>query len=219
MSGSIVSAIQNHGVLAVFILMTLESCGVPLPSEVTMPVAGALAAGALGDHSDLSIWNATLTGALANLAGSLAAYWLARRFSEPVLLGPGRWIGLTPEHVALADRWFARRGLAAVFIGRLLPVVRTYISFPAGMARVEPVRFSVLTFAGALPWCLGLTVAGYEVGAGYDRVSGPVEKASLVVAVLVVLALAAWLVRGRGRAGGSAARLGDGSGTARRGRW
>ena len=195
--------VVDHGVLAVFILMTLESCGIPIPSEVTMPVAGAVAAGAFGaDHGSLTIVSATLAGTVGNLVGSLIAYGLAAMWGEPLLLGPGRYIGISRSHVQLADRLFQRRGLLLVLVGRVLPVVRTYISFPAGMARVELVRFSVLTFVGALPWCLGLTVAGYEVGANYDNVSKPVQIAGYVIAVLVVAAVVAWFVRGR-RGGGA----------------
>ena len=82
------------------------------------------------------------------------------------------------------------------------PATATYISFPAGLARVEPVRFAVFTFVGALPWCIALAVAGYEVGANYDRVSGPIEKAAVAVAVLVVIAIVAWIVRGRAATAG-----------------
>ena len=199
MTSSLVSAVEHHGLIAVFLLMALESCGIPIPSELIMPVAGGVAAGAFGGAVALDPVSAVLAGALGNLAGSLAAYGLAARLGEAALLGPGRYVGLSRAHVELADRLFARRGLLLVFLGRMMPVVRTYISFPAGMARVEPIRFSLLTFAGALPWCAALTWAGYEVGRDYDRVDGPVSKAAIVVAVLVVLGLAAWVVRGRTR--------------------
>ena len=124
---------------------------------------------------------------------------IAARLGEPILLGPGRYIGIRRSHIELADRFFARRGLLAVFLGRVLPVIRTYISFPAGLARVPIVPFAVLTFLGALPWSAGLAIAGYEVGANYDRISGPIEKAAIVIAVLAVVAVAVWFVRGRRR--------------------
>jgi membrane protein DedA with SNARE-associated domain len=197
-TGGIAGFVENHGLSAVFVLMALESCGIPIPSEVTMPVAGALAAGALGG-THLSLPAAIVLGAAGNLAGSLVAWVLAARFGEPLLLGPGRWLGISRAHVELADRFFERRGLLAVFVGRLLPVIRTYISFPAGLARVDLPAFSVLTFAGALPWSAGLALAGYAVGANYDRVSGPIEKASIVVAVVVAAAVVAWFLRGRAR--------------------
>jgi membrane protein DedA with SNARE-associated domain len=196
MAHAVTSFVTAHGVLAVLLLMAVESCGVPFPSEVIMPVGGALAAGALGDsHPNLGA--VIVAGAAGNLIGSVVAYALAARFGEPLLLGPGRYIGISRSHVELAERWFARHGLAAVFFGRVLPVVRTYISFPAGLARVEPLRFVVLTFAGALPWCAALAVAGYQVGANYDRISGPITKAAFVLAALLAVAVVAWLWRGR----------------------
>jgi membrane protein DedA with SNARE-associated domain len=161
-----------------------------------MPVAGAVAAGAIaGAHLGLAA--AIVAGAAGNLLGSLVAWVLAARFGEPLLLGPGRYVGISRSHVELADRFFQRRGLLAVLIGRVLPVIRTYISFPAGLARVPIVPFAVLTFVGALPWSAGLAIAGYEVGANYDRISGPIGKAAIVIAVLVVVAVLVWFVRGR----------------------
>ena len=190
--------VRDHGLGAVFALMAVESCGIPFPSEVIMPVAGAVAAGAIvGAH--LGLVPAIVAGAAGNLVGSLVAWVIAARLGEPILLGPGRYIGIRRSHIELADRFFARRGLLAVFLGRVLPVIRTYISFPAGLARVPIVPFAVLTFLGALPWSAGLAIAGYEVGANYDRISGPIEKAAIVIAVLAVVAVAVWFVRGRRR--------------------
>ena len=184
--------VTSGGIAAVLLLMLVESCGIPFPSEVIMPVGGYFAA-----TGRLSIVAVVIAGTVGNLIGSLIAYLLARRFGRPLLLGPGRRIGISPAHLDLADRWFARYGLAAVFFGRLLPVVRTYISFPAGLSRVQPVAFAALTFVGALPWCIALALVGYEVGANYDSVAGPIGKAAIGLAVLVVLGLIAWYIRGR----------------------
>jgi len=184
--------VAGYGLLAVFVLMVAESCGVPFPSEVTMPAAGLLAA-----TGHLNLVAVIVTGAFANLVGSLIAYWLAARFGEPLLLGPGRYAGIRRHHLELADGWFQRWGLPAVFIGRVLPVIRTYISFPAGLARVEILRFSALTFVGALPWCAALTLVGYVLGRNYDRISGPIEKLAIAIAVLVVIGLVVWYLRGR----------------------
>src|SRR5438445_578480 len=114
--------------------MVGERCGLPLPSEVIMPTAGLLAA---TGHMQGGLIAAILAGALANLVGSLVAYVLAARFGEPLLLGPGRYVGIRRHHLEMADGWFRRWGLLAVFIGRVLPVIRTYISFPAGLARID----------------------------------------------------------------------------------
>ena len=198
MSHFLTTLVTSGGLIAVFVLMAAESCGIPFPSEVIMPLAGAAAAGALG--SKLNLPAAVVAGALGNLVGSLVAYAVAARWGEPLLLGPGRLIGLRKSHIEMADTWFRRHGLAAVFLGRMLPVVRTYISFPAGLARVDVGRFSVLTFIGALPWCAALAGAGYAVGANYEKVSRPVELAAVVVALIVAGVVVGWFVRGRSRA-------------------
>ena len=192
MTAALSSFVATYGLLAVLVLMVVESCGVPFPSEVTMPVAGLLAA---AGHMNLVA--VIVTGALANLIGSLIAYWLAARWGEPLLLGPGRYAGIRRHHLELADNWFQRWGLWAVFFGRMLPVIRTYISFPAGLARVDLPRFSALTFVGALPWCAALTLVGYTLGRNYERISGPIEKAAIVIAVLVAAGLVVWYLRGR----------------------
>ena len=192
MTSTLVNFIGAYGLVAVFVLMVFESCGVPFPSEVVMPTGGLLAA---AGHMNLVA--AIFAGAAANLVGSLIAYELAARFGEPLLLGPGRYIGIRRHHLEIADGWFQRWGLWAVFFGRVMPVVRTYISFPAGLARVDLARFSILTFAGALPWCAALALVGYVLGRNYERISGPVEKVAIGIALLVAVAVVAWYVRGR----------------------
>lgn len=192
MSGFITHWITTGGIVLVFVLMAAESCGIPFPSEVIMPFAGFLAA-----QSQISLTGAIIAGTLGNVVGSLVAYGLAARFGRPLLLGPGRRVGISAAHLDLADRWFERHGLLAVLVGRVLPVIRTYISFPAGLARVEPVRFTLLTGLGALPWCIALAVGGYAVGANYQRISGPIELIAIVLAALVVVIVVTWLVRGR----------------------
>lgn len=192
MTAAVSNFIAAYGLIAVFVLMVGESCGLPFPSEVIMPTSGLLAA-----TGHMNLVAAIFAGAAANLVGSLIAYGLAARFGEPLLLGPGRYVGIRRHHLEIADGWFKRWGLLAVLIGRVLPVVRTYISFPAGLARVDLARFSILTFVGALPWCAALALVGYELGKNYDRISGPVEKAAIGIAVLIVLVVIVWYLRGR----------------------
>jgi membrane protein DedA with SNARE-associated domain len=191
---TLVSLVASYGLIAVFVLMAAESCGLPFPSEVIMPVGGALVAA-----GHLPFPGVVLAGAVGNLVGSLAAYGLAARFGAPLLLGPGRWVGFSRSHLEMAQRWFGRYGLLAVFLGRMLPVVRTYISFPAGLAQVRLGPFSLLTLVGALPWCAALTAVGYILGANYERVSGPMEKIATGIAVVVLIIVVAWFVRGRTR--------------------
>ena len=191
-SNLITNWVTTGGIALVFVLMAAESCGIPFPSEVIMPFAGFLAA-----QGHLSLPGAIVAGALGNVVGSLIAYTLAARFGRPLLLGPGRRVGISPAHLDLADHWFERHGLTAVLVGRVLPVIRTYISFPAGLAHVDPARFTLLTFAGALPWCAALAAGGYAVGANWNRISGPIELVAIVIAVVALAGVVAWLVRGR----------------------
>jgi membrane protein DedA with SNARE-associated domain len=192
LTATLSSLIASYGLAAVLFLMAVESCGVPFPSEVIMPTAGVLAA-----TGHLSLAAAIVAGALGNLIGSLVAFAVSARFGEPVLLGPGRWIGIRAHHIEIADGWFRRWGLWAVLIGRVLPVIRTYISFPAGLARIRVVPFSILTFAGALPWCAALAFAGYTLGKNYDRVSKPIEYAAFAIAAVVAVVVVVWYMRGR----------------------
>ena len=156
MGGVIGQWVTSGGIFVVLVLMIINSCGVPFPSEVIMPVAGVLAATGhfsivAGDHRRAS---------LGNWLGALLAYSLARRFGRPLLLGPGRRIGISASHLDLADRWFDRYGLPTVFFGRMLPVVRTYISFPAGLAKIQPVWFAVLSLLGSTIWVTFLASSG-----------------------------------------------------------
>lgn len=195
MTHALTTFVADHGILAVLLLMTVESCGIPFPSEVIMPFGGYLAS-----QGHVSLPGVILAGSVGNLIGSLIAYFLAARWGEPVLLGPGRYLGISRRHIEQADRFFQRHGALAVLVGRVLPVVRTYVSFPAGLARVEVVRFAVFSFVGSIPWCAALAAAGYAVGANYDKISGPIEVAAIVIAVLVLALVVAWIVRGRRRA-------------------
>ena len=190
--GTLGQAVASYGLLAVLVLMAAESCGLPVPSEAVMPLAGALAAAGRMDFAA-----AVLAGALGNLAGSLVAYWLARALGREFLLGPGHYVGLRRHHLELAERWFGKHGLQAAFFGRLLPVVRTYISFPAGLGKVPVARFGLVTFAGATPWCALLTGAGYELGNNYSRLTGPLQIAGVVGALGVAAVVGWWYWRGR----------------------
>ena len=194
MTAALSNFIAAYGLVAVFVLMVFESCGFPFPSEVVMPTGGLLAA---TGHMPGGLVAVIVAGAVANLVGSLIAYAAAARFGEPLLLGPGRYIGIRRHHLELADGWFRRWGLLAVFVGRVLPVIRTYISFPAGLARIDLLKFSALTLIGALPWCAMLALVGYELGRNYERISGPIEKGAVVLAVMVAIVVVIWYVRGR----------------------
>jgi membrane protein DedA with SNARE-associated domain len=186
--------VGTYGLIAILLLMTVQCIGVPFPSEVIMPVAGYLAS-----TGSLNLVGVIAVGVAGNVVGSLIAYGLAAWLGEPVLLGPGRYIGIRRDHVEIADRWFQRHGTGAVFWGRFLPVIRTYISFPAGLARIRLDKFTLMTFLGTVPWTAALAVAGFEGGKNWNRISGPIGTAGLVLAVVLVVVVIGWFVRGRRR--------------------
>src|SRR3989440_6006895 len=157
MSHAIIQLVTAGGLLAIFLTMAAESAGIPISSEIVVPLGGALAA-----QAKLSFVGVVVAASAGNLLGSLIAYLLVRRYGEALILGPGRRVGLTTGHLRLANRFFDRWGLPAVFAGRLLPVLRTYISFPAGLSRITVVPFTLATIFGALPWDLALAYAGYK---------------------------------------------------------
>jgi membrane protein DedA with SNARE-associated domain len=187
------------GYAAVFALMVLESACIPIPSEITMPVAGLLAS-----QGSLSLPLVIADGVLANLVGSLISYAVGRSGGRALLLRYGRYVLIKPHDVERADDWFARHGPSAVFFSRVLPVIRTFISLPAGVAKMDIRKFSVLTVLGCLPWVTVLAVAGYYLGANWEKVltyTRPLEYVVLAAAVVVV---ALWLFR-RIRAGAARA--------------
>lgn len=191
-SSWLAALVSHYGLIAILLLMTAESCGLPIPSEVVVPLGGVLAGA-----GRLNFVAVVVVASLANLIGSLIAYTVAARWGAPVLVGPGRYIGIRAYHVEVADQWFRRFGLVAVFIGRMLPIVRTYISFPAGMARVPLGRFVLLTFVGAVPWNLALAYVGFVLGANYDRVTVFIQRGGYLIGLLVMAVVVVWWYRGR----------------------
>ena len=188
MSHWLIQLISAGGLLAIFLTMAAESAGIPISSEIVVPLGGALAA-----QGKLSFVGVVIAASAGNLLGSLVAYLLVRRYGEALILGPGRRVGLTTGHLRLANRFFERWGLFAVFAGRLLPVIRTYISFPAGLSRISVVPLSVATILGAVPWNLALAYAGYKLGQNYERVASVLGPFTIPLAVIVfVLVVAAY---------------------------
>ena len=199
----LISLVAAWGYIAIFVTMVGESAGLPISSEIVVPLGGALAS-----QSKLGLGGTTvelvlvvLVSSLANLGGSLIAFWLTRRYGERVVLSrAGRLMGLSRGHLRLANRFFDRFGLWAVFVGRLLPIVRTYISFPAGLSRIGYVKFILATVAGAIPWNSALAYAGYKLGQHYDQVAATLGPFAIPIAIGVVILLGVlwWLGRRAG---------------------
>jgi membrane protein DedA with SNARE-associated domain len=193
MTAWLISLVGTWGLLAIFVTMTAESAGLPISSEIVVPLGGALAS-----QGKLNLVLVIAVASLANLTGSLIAFWLTRRYGERIVLSRlGRRLGLSRGHLRLSNRFFERFGLWAVFIGRLLPIVRTYISFPAGVSKIGYLRFVLATVAGAIPWNFALAYAGYKLGQQYQTVAKDISPFVIPIAagVVVLLVLAWWFGR------------------------
>lgn len=193
----LVKAVADHGYVAIFLLMVLESACIPIPSEVVMLFGGALAGGLVfaGVHLSLNVVAVALAGTAGNLVGAWISYAVGRAGGRPLVDRWGRYILLRKHEVDKAERFFDRRGDIAVLIGRVLPVVRTFISLPAGIAEMPLGRFSVFTFVGSLPWTFGLTLAGYSLASNWKAVSQDFTPISVVIGVLILAAIAWWVLR------------------------
>jgi len=193
-----IEGFAKHGYLAVFVLMLLESACIPLPSEVTMLFAGFLAS---PDHPtdavQLNFVVVALMGVAGNVVGSWLAYGLGRAVGRTPLDRWGKFVGIRAHDIDKAERWWAKRGTAAVFFSRMLPVIRTFISLPAGIEKMPFGRFTLYTAAGCIPWVFALTGVGYALGESWNSIVGSLQVASYVIAGLVVVALAAYIIRRR----------------------
>jgi membrane protein DedA with SNARE-associated domain len=197
--------ITQYGYLAVFLLMLAESACIPVPSEVIMLLGGALAAGAVaGSHPSLA--GIIAAGVLGNVAGSYVAWAVGRYAGLAAARRWGRRIGIREREIDRATRWFERHGPAAVLFGRLIPVVRTFISLPAGFAGMPAGRFGLYTTVGCIPWTAALGIAGYYLGAHWQSVANGFHGPTYAIAGIIAIALAAAVVlhfrRGHRNGGG-----------------
>ena len=195
----IVSEISRHGYLAIFALMTLESACIPIPSEAIMLFGGALTAGVTiaGVSSHLNIIVVALLGVAGNLLGSAIAYLVGRTGGRALIEKWGRYVLLRQKDLDKAEVFFAKRGEVAVLIGRVLPVVRTFISLPAGIAEMPIIKFGVFTLLGSLPWAFALAYTGRAVAGNWQNVSRYFTPISLVFAALIVAAIVWWFIKRR----------------------
>ena len=187
----IIATISASGYLGVMLLMAIESACIPLPSEIIMPFAGYLA------HAGrLTLIGVAVAGAIGCNVGSALAYWVGAAGGRPFIAKYGRFVLLDQHDLERAEHFFARYGSITVFVGRLLPIVRTFIALPAGIARMSQVRFHVYTFLGSLPWCYSLAYVGMKLGEAWDtdpRFKAAFHRYHLVVEALI-LAVIVWFV-------------------------
>jgi membrane protein DedA with SNARE-associated domain len=189
LAGFVIFVISWLGLPGIVLLMAIESACIPLPSEVIMPFSGYLVY--KGIHS---LWGVGLAGAFGCVVGSVPAYYLGMYGGRPLIEKYGKYILMSHHDLDLADRWFERHGEATVFLARLLPVIRTFIAFPAGVARMNMPRFIAYTFAGSLPWCLGLAYVGMVLGEKWPTLRVYFHRFDLVIGLALAAGIV-WYVR------------------------
>jgi len=188
MTAHLTGWIAAHGLLAVFCLMAVDAV-LPAGGELVMLFAGALAAGAIAGHDGPSLAAAVATGTLGYLAGSLAGWAIGRAGGRPFIERHGRWLHIGPERFARAERWFDHYGDAFVFFGRLTPLVRSFVSIPAGVLEYPLARYALLSGLASLIWCVAFATAGHALGANWDSVRHAFRYFDYA-AIAAVLALA-----------------------------
>jgi membrane protein DedA with SNARE-associated domain len=193
LSGIIVAVISSMGYSGIVLLMAIESACIPLPSEIIMPFSGYLVS-----TGQMNLWLVGLAGAVGCVLGSLVAYWVGMKGGRPLIEKYGRYVLVSKHDLDLADRWFSKYGEAIIFTSRLLPAIRTFIAFPAGVARMDLKRFVIYTFAGSLPWCIGLAYVGQKLGEKWnqdDTLKTWFHRFDFLIGIAAVLLIAWWIWR------------------------
>ena len=193
LSGFIIATISLMGYAGIVLLMAIESACIPLPSEIIMPFSGYLVS-----TGEMNLWAVGVAGAVGCVLGSLVAYWVGMYGGRPLIEKYGRYVLVSKHDLDIADRWFERRGEIIVFVSRLLPAIRTFIAFPAGVARMNLKRFIIYTFAGSLPWCLGLAYIGQKLGEKWnqdDTLKTWFHRFDFVIGIIGVLVVGWWIWR------------------------
>jgi membrane protein DedA with SNARE-associated domain len=191
--------VRDGGLPAVFVLMALGSACIPIPSEVVMLFAGFAVAdpGGSGAHHHLTMTGIVLAGLLGTLVGSWVAYAIGRGGRLELMERHGHLVHMSPAQIERADRWFDRYGEMTVLFGRVIPLVRAFVSLPAGVAKMPLPRFSVLTVIGSIPWVLALALAGHAVGGDWTSVRRGFEYVDYAILALVVVGVGYWILRRR----------------------
>jgi membrane protein DedA with SNARE-associated domain len=184
--------VEDYGYTAIFLLMLVESACIPFPSEVTMLVGGWYAA-----DGRLDFFWVGAAGVLGNLVGSLLAYAIGRSTGRTLLERYGRYVFIRPHDIDRAEVWWERHGEAATFFSRLLPVIRTFISLPAGIARMPIGKFSLYTFLGVIPWTYGLAYVGVVVEDNWEAVLDYFNVPTLLIGAAIAIGVAVWFIRRR----------------------
>mgnify|MGYP001619207305 CR=1 FL=1 len=189
-SGWALKVIDQSGYFGIFILSALESAAVPIPSEVVVPFAGFLV-----QQGRFSFWGVVSLVSSANLAGGAGIYWISRLAGRPILERFGKYILVSNRELDEAERLFQKHGSKFVLIGRILPVIRTFISVPAGVAKMNFLKFSFYTYFGSLPWNFALVLAGFKAGENWDILSSYFRQFDFVIIGLILIAVSWYVYR------------------------
>ena len=189
LAGWIIGVISTLGYGGIVLLMAIESACIPLPSEIIMPFSGYLVY-----KGEMTLWGVALAGAIGCVVGSIPAYYLGMYGGRPLVEKYGKWVLISHHDLHLADRWFEKHGEIIIFIGRLLPAVRTFIAFPAGIARMHMGKFILYTFTGSLIWCWLLAYAGMKTGENWESLKVYFHEFHIVL-VFAAVVFMVWYVR------------------------
>lgn len=194
MIDTITNILVQFGYAGIFVCMFLETIFPPIPSELVLPFGGYAAF-----RGELNIFGVIIAGTLGSLAGAGVFYYLGHKLEEArlrrLIARYGKWMGLKERDVEKSQKWFERHGLSAVFFARLLPGMRSLISVPAGLHKIRPLPFFLLSLLGSLAWTMILVFGGYLLGEEYERIAASVKPLSYVVLIITVAALAFFLYR------------------------
>jgi len=186
----VIKVISYIGYGGIFGLMLVESCGILMPSEVIMPFSGFQVA--LGN---MNYWIVTLMGGLGNLAGSAIAYWIGMKGGRPLAEKYGRYILISKHDLDIADRWFTKYGELTAFFGRLIPIIRTFISFPAGIAKMNFFKFCIYTLIGSLIWSAIFAWFGVKLGENWTLIREKLHNFDMAIAIIIILAIILYIWR------------------------
>lgn len=183
-SNFVINLISSLGYWGVLIGMTLESACIPIPSEIIMPFSGFVV---WQGNTNMTLIGITIVGAFGNLIGSLIAYFIGLKGGRPLLTKYGKYLLITESKLQLADKWFLKYGGEAVLISRVLPIIRTFISLPAGIAHMDLKKFAMYTFIGSLPWSFVLGYIGVQLGPNWEIIKGYFHILDIIVGIVVLL--------------------------------
>lgn len=181
-STNAIALVASYGVLGIFIGMLFESACIPIPSEVIMLFGGFFI-----QKGAFNYFEVVGAGVLGNLVGSILIYWVGATGARTMIERYGKYVWILPEHIEKAETWFIRYDEYAAFLGRNLPVIRTFISLPAGIAKMNFTRFVLFTFLGCLPWNLALTYLGYKLGENWNHVEPYIRPFSYGIALILIV--------------------------------